>query len=965
MEERKAKRRSPKSFSAHSSQVVNAKKNAIPVSKSTGFSNPASQSTSQRPKLKRVMKEKTKPQAGEGKGAQSTPIQHSFLTDVSDVQEMERGLLSLLNDFHSGKLQAFGNECSIEQMEHVRGMQEKLARLNLELYGELEELPEDKRKTASDSNLDRLLSDDCLWMPKCIKFGWFLPYTPTDHEYGAWKHHYIACVSSLDWLTPREATAIYGTLNEPKAEDEELQERQREKYLRKIIWEKIALQKKELFRVRPPWVSGTSCSRLLKSKCQPRLSQTVRDRVGLPEAWEKQLVLTSLETLPRRHNVSWSHSYPSLSKNWPGVSRHGDGSSDAPRPRFILISSRIPAYEMVVDSVKANVIAVVYEHSGLTLESLLYLVEKALAGQKAQSMGIFSDGDSRQINLLQGYNIGIKNLLSPEVRDFWEKLGSHVATKEEGGHMDFFLPLGASEAGIQVLSQLSQLTGTFFTAPTGIATGSYQHILSDWLGPQGERAPPEIYFCESKLQTWSSLTDFLEDTLKSVRKQLSPLFKELQKRISGRIIGQFMFDAMSVASILNNQEMIQVLAEGLMELSKEDPEKPLEFLSYFLLKKCGKKSQDFEENVILTKCDPKGEDGVEGDSPHTKSSLSKNDLNLEALVKLERKLPIDSAEKRTRVVRELLQSERKYVQVLEIVRDVYATPLKAALSSNRAILSTANIQIIFSDILRILSLNRQFLDDLRHRLQEWGPAHCVGDIFIRFGSQLNTYTNFFNNYPVVLKTIEKCRETIPAFRAFLKRHDKTIVTKMLSLPELLLYPSRRFEEYTHLLYALRLHTPAEHADRGDLTTAINQIKNYKAYIDEVKKNINMKDQLSDLTRMIVGCPRASRIRKLFNLSKEDDVHQYVVRKPLNKEGKKPRTKAPKIQRLVTPRVLQHKRRRIALKRQCTKKNKEEAAEYAKLLAKRMKEAKEKCQEQIVKRRRLSSLRASKSESSQK
>lgn len=53
-------------------------------------------------------------------------------------------------------------------------------------------------------------------------------------------------------------------------------------------------------------------------------------------------------------------------------------------------------------------------------------------------------------------------------------------------------------------------------------------------------------------------------------------------------------------------------------------------------------------------------------------------------------------------------------------------------------------------------------------------------------------------------------------------------------------------------------------------------------------------------------------------------------------GKKARTKAPKIQRLVTPRVLQHKRRRIALKRQRTQKNKEEASEYAKLLAKRMK-----------------------------
>ena len=53
-------------------------------------------------------------------------------------------------------------------------------------------------------------------------------------------------------------------------------------------------------------------------------------------------------------------------------------------------------------------------------------------------------------------------------------------------------------------------------------------------------------------------------------------------------------------------------------------------------------------------------------------------------------------------------------------------------------------------------------------------------------------------------------------------------------------------------------------------------------------------------------------------------------------GKKPRTKAPKIQRLVTPRVLQHKQQPIALKKQCTKKTREEAAEYAKLLAKRMK-----------------------------
>ena len=81
-----------------------------------------------------------------------------------------------------------------------------------------------------------------------------------------------------------------------------------------------------------------------------------------------------------------------------------------------------------------------------------------------------------------------------------------------------------------------------------------------------------------------------------------------------------------------------------------------------------------------------------------------------------------------------------------------------------------------------------------------------------------------------------------------------------------------------------------------------------------------------------------------------------MKKPLNKEGKTPRTKAPEMQRLVTPRAWQHKCQRIALKKQRTKKNKEDAAEYAKLLAKRMKDAKGKHQEQIAKRQRLSPLK---------
>ena len=130
----------------------------------------------------------------------------------------------------------------------------------------------------------------------------------------------------------------------------------------------------------------------------------------------------------------------------------------------------------------------------------------------------------------------------------------------------------------------------------------------------------------------------------------------------------------------------------------------------------------------------------------------------------------------------------------------------------------------------------------------------------------------------------------------------------------------------------------------------------------VKKGENEIPGLTDQTKPIrLGPKRASKIRKLFNLSKQDDVRKYVIRREVPaKEGKKPRFKAPKIQRLVTPVTLQRKRRALADKRRRAEAQKEAAAQYAQLLAQRVKEQREKRHE-IVEKRRLSSR---KSESAQ-
>ena len=100
----------------------------------------------------------------------------------------------------------------------------------------------------------------------------------------------------------------------------------------------------------------------------------------------------------------------------------------------------------------------------------------------------------------------------------------------------------------------------------------------------------------------------------------------------------------------------------------------------------------------------------------------------------------------------------------------------------------------------------------------------------------------------------------------------------------------------------------------------------------------------------LGPKRANKIRSLFNLSKDDDVTKYVIaRTGTNKKGKEYR-RAPKIQRLVTPLVLQRKRARKAAKLASVLKNKEDAAAYKKVVAQRLAEQKEARRSLISKRR---------------
>jgi small subunit ribosomal protein S6e len=127
----------------------------------------------------------------------------------------------------------------------------------------------------------------------------------------------------------------------------------------------------------------------------------------------------------------------------------------------------------------------------------------------------------------------------------------------------------------------------------------------------------------------------------------------------------------------------------------------------------------------------------------------------------------------------------------------------------------------------------------------------------------------------------------------------------------------------------------------------------------VKKGEQEVPGLTDTTKpRRLGPKRASKIRKLFNLSKDDDVRKFVIRRTIQKGDKKPKTKAPRIQRLITPQRLQRKRAEKSEAKRRYIKAKQEATDFNALVLKRLKEAKDKRSKAVAAKRSQSARQAS-------
>lgn len=755
---------------------------------------------------------------------------------------------------------------------------------------------------------------DVIWMPKCLRFGWYLPYTPSSREYGCWKHHYIMCTGSLDMEAPSRMAETYGQfadVNRSMAQEKERckgsiekrrikevtyyrQETRRPPWLdpdpkpadlenaRKALFyehnpnqphspdqqraERLGLSSRPLHRrsrtapahMRVEKLSVDKISEVCdvngniveegKEPVHPfklTLTEALVAESGGDESLVEQPWSKSVPTSPvRRHDLTFGIHPSTHDSVLP--TRDKQDLRSCPSPAVIFISSEIPASELLLEAVMFGVIAIPYEYEGTTLDALMEKLRLALQGRQSKSIGVFAWGESGTVRLVKGQTLSEKTINEPTMRHFWETVTTSVTARETGGHVDIFVPLVETEQGMDLLVQLGLLTDMQFSCPTGM-TGSFARVESEWLFVPNSVAPPALYFNMTKLGAWSGTVDYIEESVNVVKRNLDSFFSEEQRHLAKRLVGQITFEALGMCEVYRISEIASVLVDAVISLGRNNASRtwsdPVQELVDYLQnyghkdKRLKKSKKTMEEQDEL------------GSDKETAGADSDNEFE-----ELAPKPGTSVGEKRTLVAHEILSTELTYMKSLSIIQDVFKKPLQAALASNRAIISLANIHSLFADSEILLALSSLLANNLSNRLDEWDSHQMLGDIFLNFTTQLRAYTNFLNNYPVTLQTLERCKEQNPQFRSFLGRHENQPSTKMMSLPELLFLPGRRIKSYVELLESFMSYTPSDHVDRKNLAQAIAKFKDLDTLFRQYKERLEREKFLQDLQKRIINCP---------------------------------------------------------------------------------------------------------------
>ncbi|XP_053556774.1 LOW QUALITY PROTEIN: rho guanine nucleotide exchange factor 38 [Bombina bombina] len=195
-------------------------------------------------------------------------------------------------------------------------------------------------------------------------------------------------------------------------------------------------------------------------------------------------------------------------------------------------------------------------------------------------------------------------------------------------------------------------------------------------------------------------------------------------------------------------------------------------------------------------------------------------------------------EKRSKILAELIQTERDYLNDLELCIREVVQPLQKHHSER------FDVDVLFSNIESVCQISAKLVSLLEEATTDVDPEHqVIGDVFLEIKGPLEDvykiYCYHHDEAHSVLESYEKDEELKQYLRhciqALKKIYEEQGKPNLLDIGSLMIKPIQRVMKYPLLLCELVNATPASHPDYRTLQDAFTAVRDMNVNINELKR----------------------------------------------------------------------------------------------------------------------------------
>ncbi|XP_071319517.1 dynamin-binding protein isoform X2 [Trachinotus anak] len=264
------------------------------------------------------------------------------------------------------------------------------------------------------------------------------------------------------------------------------------------------------------------------------------------------------------------------------------------------------------------------------------------------------------------------------------------------------------------------------------------------------------------------------------------------------------------------EELRAMLEEEEDETARTQAMENLEFCNY-TLETLALEQQQLQEMTLLSS-QPKPLDSTPASDSTPIAGTGTEDPELRML------------EKRSKVIEELLQTEKDYIKDLQMCVKEIIEPLQKKQVKN------VDFDGLFGNTSSVIDLSQRLFDTLQE-------TDSIGKVFLDFKAELEeVYKIYCQNHDDAISLLESYEkdeniqrhvlECLERLRAIYREWGKT---NYINLGSFLIKPVQRVMRYPLLLMELLGATPESHHDRPQLTQALQAVKEINVNINEYKR----------------------------------------------------------------------------------------------------------------------------------